>query len=753
MQQYPSDTGRNFQGQIEEEDSAAFLQSIFNAVEASIVVVDVLENRDFRYASANPTHERWTGQRSSEIKGKTPEQILPPEQARVVRQHYKDCLRFGTAISYEQYLPSRGVPYWWLTTVTPLSDARGRVYRLVATSIDITERKQAEETLRLQARREQLLGVMQERIRQSLDLDRILQRTVKEVRQFLNCDRVLIYRFFPDGSGAIVVESHDIQARSVLGTTVQDPCFSLSVDRVNSYRKRHIQAIEDVRVAGLHPCYRDFLASLQVRANLVVPIVSDLEGYLETDAADSHLWGLLIAQHCREPRQWQQPEIDLLQQLALQVAIAIRHAELHHRAKCLNVALESRVQQRTAELQMRWKYEAMVKRITERIRDSLDERQILQTATRELVQVLQVERARIELYNLDRSTATIAYETILKPPSCQGITRQVADCPEIYRSLLRKEVLQFVNLLPFDHPDLDRVTWLACPIFDDRGFLGNLWLVRPSAMIFNDLEIQLVRQIADECAIAIRQARLYESSRTQLREMEKLERLKNEFLKTISHELRTPITSIRLAAETLESFLEQKGILPDEDNSIGELLRILHGECQRQGKIIDDLLTLTYLDAETTSIVREEVDLLSWLPPLAKGFREMAREREQELVIDIAADLPCIRTDIATLDRVLRELLTNACKYTPSGGAIALVASRVADGISIEVRNWGAEIPADELPRIFDPFYRIPKRDPWRYGGTGLGLALVRKLVDRLHASIGVSSLDRLTVFTLTLPL
>jgi PAS domain S-box-containing protein len=749
MQPHPSDISRELSGQIEEENTVQYLQSIFNAVQASIFVVDVLENQEFRYVGANAIHEQRTGQRSSDIKGKTPEQVLSPEEARQVRQHYTDCTQFGRAISYEQYLPFQGIPYWWLTTLTPLKDARGRIYRLVGTSINITERKQAEEALKLQAQREQLLGVMQERIRQSLDLDRILQRTVKEVRQFLACDRVLIYRFLPDGSGAIVVESCVPMVRAVLGTTIADPCFHLSSARIDRYRRGGIQVIENVRVAGLHPCYQNLLASLQVQANLVVPILSKLEDR----EAKAPLWGLLIAQNCQRPRQWQQSEIDLLQQLAIQVGIAIQHAELHHRVKCVNVALETRVQQRTAELQMRLKCEALVSRITERIRDSLDESQILQTATRELVQVLQLERARIELYNLERTVATIAYETILKPPSCQGIVRSMGDFPEIYRPLLQKQVLQFVNLVPFDHPDLDRMTWLACPIFDDRGFLGNLWLVRPSMLIFNELEIKLIRQIADECAIAIRQARLYEASRVRGRELEKLERLKNEFLKTLSHELRTPITSIRLAAETLGGLLEQRGILVDKDDSIQEILEILDGQCQRQGQLIEDLLTLTYLEAETVSKAIEEVDLISWLSLLGKSFGKMALERQQEFQLELNEDLPSIRTDSATLDRVLRELLTNACKYTPHGGAIALVAYPVAAGISIEVRNREAEIPPSELSRIFDPFYRIPKNDPWRYGGTGLGLALVRKLLDRLSASIEVSSGDRLTVFKLTLPL
>jgi PAS domain S-box-containing protein len=742
MEKQPSETEIELDKQLKEEYSEQFLRSIFNSVQASIFVVDVLENRDFRYVGANPVHERWTGLRSSEIKGKTPEQILPPDDARSVRQHYSDCVRYGTTISYEQYLPFQNIPYWWLTTLTPLRDNNARIYRLVGTSTNITERKQAEEALRLQAEREQVLGVMQERIRQSLDLDRILQRTVKEVRQFLNCDRVLIYRLFPDHSGMIVVESHTARINSVLGNSIEDPCFNLSPERLENYRRGRIQVIENVHNSGLDPCYRNLLTSLQVQANLVVPII-----------CDNQLWGLLIAQNCQKTRSWQSKEIDLLKQLAIQVGIAIQQAELHQRVKCLNTALESEVQQRTAELQMTLKYEALIGRITEKIRDSLDENHILQTTTRELVQVLPAQRAQIELYNPSRSQATIVHEYTTQELICQGISRQISDFPEIYQPLLHKQILQFVDRLPLGNPQICRVNRCACPIFDDQGFLGNIWLIRPANQIFNSLETNLIQHIATECAIAIRQARLYESSQAQVRELEKLERLKSEFLKTLSHELRTPITSIRLAVETLESLLEYQGIKIDPEDSIGQLLQILNIECQRQSKLVNDLLTLTYLDAESEPPAIETIDLLSWLPLLVEPFRTLTRERQQQLILDIDGDIPEINSNLCDIERIIAELLTNASKYTPEQGIIRVNVWRADEQILINVSNSGVEIPPEELSRIFAPFYRIPHHDPWRYSGTGLGLALVHKLIKPLNATIDVTSANAVTTFTLTLPI
>ncbi|AFZ18019.1 adenylate/guanylate cyclase domain-containing protein [Allocoleopsis franciscana] len=183
---------------------------------------------------------------------------------------------------------------------------------------EVKERQQAEDLVRQQAQREQLLGEMQGRIRQSLDLEEILSTTVSEVRQFLQTDRVLIYRFFDDWSGVVAVESVSTDELSILNTTISDPCFGEAY--VERYQQGRIMVIEDIYTAGMTPCHVDFLASIQVRANLVVPILQK-----------ERLWGLLVAHHCYEPRQWQQWEVDFLEALSTQIAIAIQQGQLHQR--------------------------------------------------------------------------------------------------------------------------------------------------------------------------------------------------------------------------------------------------------------------------------------------------------------------------------------------------------------------------------------------------------------------------------------
>jgi PAS domain S-box-containing protein len=156
------------------QERELFLRSIYDGVEDSIFVVDVLETEnsgvriqeseatreelltpgyEFRYRGLNPAHERVAGIRSADLRGKTPQEVFPPAVAAAVSERYEECVRTGTAISYEECLPFQGKDTWWITTLSPLRDRQGQIYRLVGTSINISDRKQAEVALQESERR------------------------------------------------------------------------------------------------------------------------------------------------------------------------------------------------------------------------------------------------------------------------------------------------------------------------------------------------------------------------------------------------------------------------------------------------------------------------------------------------------------------------------------------------------------------------------------------------------------------------
>ena len=398
------------------------------------------------------------------------------------------------------------------------------------------------------------------------------------------------------------------------------------------------------------------------------------------------------------------------------------------------------------KLQQAWDFETVVRHATEKIRDSLDESQILVTATQELAEVLELSSCQIELYNSKQTTATVAYEHTLTLPQSQGISRNITDFPELYEQLLQKSSLQFVEPIPQFNPQAIQVSRLACPIFDDRGIIGNLWGLRPPDQVFSTLEIQLMQQMAAQCAIAIRQARLYEASNQQIIELAKLNQLKDDFLKTISHELKAPVSSIQLAAETMEILINNKQSL-NKSATFKRVINIFRNSCTRQKQLVDDLLTLCYVDAKAETVKLELVDLHQWLPDLTQLYLQRAESQKQQIILDLAVTELEVSVDPMILERIVREFLHNACKYTPAEQSITIHTEARESDISLCVINTGVEIPIAEQELIFDQFYRIPKNDPWKHGGTGLGLTLVRKLATMLEATVDVSSANGQTVF------
>ncbi len=187
--------------------------------------------------------------------------------------------------------------------------------KILGTVMEIAERQNAQLLLEKQLDKQRLVMEMTNRIIASLHLPVILQTTVHEVRQFLQTDRVIIFQFFANFKGKVVVESCGENWTSILSTEIYDPCFHQNY--IEPFKQGLVTAKSDIYIAGISECHLELLSSFQVRANLAVPILQDGE-----------LWGLLIAHHCETSRQWQDSEIDLLKQIASGMSIALKQSAL-----------------------------------------------------------------------------------------------------------------------------------------------------------------------------------------------------------------------------------------------------------------------------------------------------------------------------------------------------------------------------------------------------------------------------------------
>ncbi|MEO6861475.1 MAG: GAF domain-containing protein [Microcoleus sp.] len=250
------------------------------------------------------------------------------------------------------------------------------------------------------------------------------------------------------------------------------------------------------------------------------------------------------------------------------------------------------------------------------------------------------------------------------------------------------------------------------------------------------------------------QDKLYDQSANQLEQMRKLKLIQDEFLSTLSHELRTPLTIMKLAILMLK-----QAELPSASRV--KYLDILEQQCSKETALVNDLLALKQFEPQQVPMSLIKIDLKLLIEDLAGDFEKNWADKGLTLKVDLPKFAPSLETDLDSIKRVLLELLTNAGKYSASGTAVVLEASSAGNCIVLRVSNFGAGISAADLPHIFDKFRRGTGITDQAIPGTGLGLALVKCLVQHLNGTIDVSSnpaesseADKLwrTSFTLTLP-
>lgn len=436
--------------------------------------------------------------------------------------------------------------------------------------------------------------------------------------------------------------------------------------------------------------------------------------------------------------------------------------------------VEDITERKRAELAL-WlqtKRDQTLNRFTEAVRKTLNLETIFATASQEINQLLYVDHVEIYQY-LPSHQIWLTVADYCQNPDDSCIGGEIPDGEnQISRQLKSFEVVRIDDTNTLQEAVLQEVAqvfpgaWLLVPLHFQDCLWGCLCLKISRAYHWTEWEVELVKAIAAQLAIAIQQAQLYKQVNElnsdlelQVRErtvqlqqkvaqLEEMNTLKDDFLNTVSHELRTPMTNMKMAIQMLRI-----AAAPERQQ---RYLEILQAECDREIDLINDLLDLQRLQADADPhLLTEAINLPDLLVNFIVPFRSRASNRQLFLKLDISLNLPPLISNRAGLERILAELLNNACKYTPAGGKLILRVyphqgeSFVSTGFSVSNQ---AEIPAAALPRVFEKFYRVPNADPWKQGGTGLGLALVQKLVEQLGGTIAVESGGGWTTFTVQLP-
>jgi signal transduction histidine kinase len=241
--------------------------------------------------------------------------------------------------------------------------------------------------------------------------------------------------------------------------------------------------------------------------------------------------------------------------------------------------------------------------------------------------------------------------------------------------------------------------------------------------------------------------RLAQAFNVMARQVSRSHRMMRDLLANVSHELKTPLTSIQGFSQALE----EGAISTPEDQA--QAARIINEETLRMRRLVDDLIELSRLESGQIVLASERVDLPDLLRACAERFEWQVRESNTELRLDVES-LPTIRGDERRLEQVFSNLIDNAVRHTPRGGSVTVRGEARNGAVSVAVHNTGSYISPDELARVFERFFQVdPSRSRGR-GGVGLGLAIANEVVQAHHGSIRAES-DRATgtAFFVTLPI
>jgi signal transduction histidine kinase/putative methionine-R-sulfoxide reductase with GAF domain len=285
-------------------------------------------------------------------------------------------------------------------------------------------------------------------------------------------------------------------------------------------------------------------------------------------------------------------------------------------------------------------------------------------------------------------------------------------------------------------------TVIGVPIVVGTSLLGVAVLGYRRAVTLTARRRRALLYLADQIGLAVERLRARAEIEAKTRQLEearaslhRIEEAKSDLISVVSHELRTPLTAIKAYTETL---------LDNSDSSSFPLhkkfLGIIDEECDRLSRMVNDVLDLSRMDSGRRRLNAVQLSLARLVEEVVPTVEPGLRERRLSLRVHLDPDLPSIEADPDLLKQVLVNLIHNAAKFSPQDREVSVIGTATHDRIRIAVEDQGMGIPQDQLPRVFDRFYRVESEGVERIGGTGLGLAIVKGVVELHGGTVQVES-------------
>lgn len=577
---------------------------------------------------------------------------------------------------------------------------------------DITARKEAaQDELWCQRQWVELFSEVTLKIRQSLQLKEILRATVTEVQRILQADRVLIYQVFPDGTGKAISEAVLPEYPHILDLEFPEEVFPQEYQQL--YAQGRVRAIADVHNpdAGLADCLIEFIDQFEIKAKLIVPILQNLNSHQQNESkSQNQLWGLLIAHHCDRPRRWGNFELELMQQLADQISIALAQAQLLEN-------LEEIVEVRTAELK------DVNRNLHQEINDRMHAEEALRRSEEQLrlianalpVLIAYVDKQQRYRFN-NQAYEDWLGQSLTEIHGCHLQDVWGEDCYQRMHShveaALSGYVVTYENEIALKNGISRSVNITYIPHVDEQNTVKGFF--------------SLVSDISDRKAI---------------------ERMKDEFISIVSHELRTPLTSLHSALKILVT-----GRLGTLSTDGQQMLEIADENTERLVRLVNNVLDLQRIESGNFKMEKQACNAADLMIQATEAMQPMAQQHGVTLVtqpVDIQ-----IWADSDYIVQALTNLLSNAIKFSSPSGTVWLTIEFVQQSeVLFSLRDEGQGIPQSKLESIFERFQQVDSSDSRKKGGTGLGLAICRKIIEQHEGRIWAeSTLGEGSTFCFTLP-
>ncbi|MBW4690688.1 MAG: response regulator [Lyngbya sp. HA4199-MV5] len=669
-----------------------------------------------------------------------------PDIMRIILTGYTDVEDLVEAIN-------SGKVFKYVTKPWDDEELKGVVRQAADTHILLKTRTRE---LRRSLRQESLLNAVTNTIRSDLSYRQILHTIGETVGHILEVSSCVVRPWQDerlDDDWFVYVES-TVEQTAVAHHSSLATLKAALADTV--WETHDIEVIQDVETddrfqgdATERQQRRELYAKTGIRSSLLVPLVCQQE-----------LIAVLALHQCGEPRLWQDDEVHLLRLVSDQAALALFQARTYEQVRALA------------------KREALINTITTAIRSSLDPQEIFAAITQQLGQALHADGCALSLWTEEdefvqlvglhdaahsgwattsatNGAATNGQVPANVPAHDTAATKLFSASVDTSRPLpqstvpiegnpVLKQLLltqQPVVISDLEHAPMMTVSeqpfrnparaLLVVPLILDGQIIGSISLRQNrQPRRWQPSEIELAQAVAVQAAIAVHQSRLYQKTRQQAEQLLELDQQKTEFFQNISHEFRTPLT---LMIGPLESAIAQQQGLSCEQSAVA--LR----NSRRLLRLVNQLLDLQRLDAGRMQPSFRPCDLVDFVSQTVDSFRPYCEKKGITVTTQLTA-CPQVFLDPEKFDKVLYNLLSNAMKFTPEGGTITVMLQPAGDHCLLKVTDTGIGIRPDQIPHLFERFRQAEGSANRSYEGSGLGLALVKELVDLHGGQISVES-------------